>query len=390
MNTQNNERYNVQIQPILFKKIRFFFIICLFTLIKVMVSPSITNAKTITLPVPLKVRAKSCQEKRLKLTWKRVKGASGYQIYQYRAKVKKFVKTVSVGKKVLSWKSRITSKKQTFKIRAYKKKGSKKTYSPFSYEVTAIPYKKMAKTVNAGRIKVSRSHVSLSSYEAKKVSAQIKPSRHARNNKAKVYDKTVRWSSTDPSIAKVDQKGNITAQGKTGTCKVYARAHNGDSDWLWVKVKAYARPKKFDGMDVMQEDMVKLLQAHGEDLKDIADFFQNNINMDSKELLTMLQFTLDPGRNFVVAEKNRYNTDYKKIEKKLYQVLNSFPGHMEIQITNYDLHFILESSHGGSYVELFFLFRDSSEINTGTEIEESTRYFETAPRWFYHYCPPQG
>ena len=200
MNTQNNERYNVQIQPILFKKIRFFFIICLFTLIKVMVSPSITNAKTITLPVPLKVRAKSCQEKRLKLTWKRVKGASGYQIYQYRAKAKKFVKTVSVGKKVLSWKSRITSKKQTFKIRAYKKKGSKKTYSPFSYEVTAIPYKKMAKTVNAGRVKTNRSSVSLSSFETKKVSAQVKSSRHARNKKAKVYDKTIRWTSTNPSV----------------------------------------------------------------------------------------------------------------------------------------------------------------------------------------------
>ena len=169
-----------------------------------MVSPSITNAKTITLPVPLKVRAKSCQEKRLKLTWKKVKGASGYQIYQYKAKTKKFVKTASVGKKLLSWKSRKTSKKLTFKIRAYKKKDSKKTYSPFSYEITAIPYKKMAKTVNAVTVKVSRSRVSLSSYEAKKVNAQIKPSHHAGNKKANVYDKTIRWSSTNPSVAKVD------------------------------------------------------------------------------------------------------------------------------------------------------------------------------------------
>ena len=385
MNTQNNERYNVQIQPILFKKIRFFFIICLFTLIKVMVSPSITNAKTITLPVPLKVRAKSCQEKRLKLTWKRVKGASGYQIYQYRAKAKKFVKTVSVGKKVLSWKSRITSKKQTFKIRAYKKKGSKKTYSPFSYEVTAIPYKKMAKTVNAGRVKVSRSRVSLSSYEGKKVSARVKPSRHAGNKKANVYDKTIRWTSTNPSVAKVDQKGNITAQGKSGTCKVYARAHNGDSDWLWVKVTAYARPKKFDGMDVMQEDIVKLIQQHGENLKDIAEFFEKNNKENHQENLDV-RIKLDSGRNYVTADITDGKIDYKKIEKKLSQVLDSFPGIMEIYVSNYGVNFILEGNLGGQYVELRFLFQDAVWREDGAK--QSENYFETAPRWIYYYSAP--
>ena len=364
-------------------------LISFYNLIAIFLLPTVIQAKTSPLPAPVKVRAKSCQEKRLKLTWKKVKGASGYQIYQYKAKVKKFVKTASVGKKVLSWKSAKTSKKQTFKIRAYKKKGNKKTYSPFSYEVTAIPYKKMAKKVNAGRVKVSRSRVSLSSYEGKKVSARVKPSSHAGNKKANVYDKTIRWSSTNPSVAKVDQKGNITAQGKTGTCKVYARAHNGDSDWLWVIVKAYARPKKFDGMDVMQEDMVKLIQTHEKDLKDIADFFQKILIEDTKEYQTVLQFTLDPGRNHVETEKNLKNINYKEIEKKLYQVLDSFPGIMEITVSNYGIHFKLKGTHG-SYVELVFLLRDSNEVDNGPEIEESTRYFETAPRWFYHYCPPQG
>ena len=105
-------------------------IICLFgylfMLMLMIVSPTIAQAKTSVLPSPVKVRAKSCQEKRLKLTWKKVKGASGYQIYRYKAKAKKFVKVVSVGKKILSWESGKTSKKQTYRIRAYKKKGKKK------------------------------------------------------------------------------------------------------------------------------------------------------------------------------------------------------------------------------------------------------------------------
>ena len=366
-------------------KTKFIMISYLFMIMIFIAAPTLSQAKAVTLPAPVKVRAKSCQEKRLKLTWKKVKGASGYQIYQYKAKVKKFVKTASVGKKVLSWKSAKTSKKQTFKIRAYKKKGSKKTYSPFSYEVTAIPYKKMAKKVNAGRVKVSRSSISLSSYEGKKVSARVNPSRHARNKKANVYDKTIRWSSTDPSIAKVDQKGNITAQGKSGTCKVYARAHNGDSDWLWVKVKAYARPKKFDDMDVMQMDMVKLIQNHGEDLKDIAQFFEKNNKENHQENLDV-RIKLDSGRNYVTADITDGKIDYKKIEKKLFQVLDSFPGIMEIYVSNYGVNFILEGNLGGQYVELNFLFQDVIWHEDGAK--QSENYFETAPRWIYHYSPP--
>ena len=367
-------------------------VLCFITLTTGMFATSYSQAKSISLPAPVKVRAKSCQEKRLKLTWKKVKGASGYQIYQYKAKVKKFVKTASIGKKTLLWKSARTSKKQTFKIRAYKKKGSKKTYSPFSYEVTAIPYKKMAKTVNAGRVKVSRSRVSLSSYESKKVNARIKPSRHAGNKKTNVYDKTIRWTSTNPSVAKVDQKGNITAQGKSGTCKVYARAHNGDSDWLWVKVKAYARPKKFDGMDVMQEDMVKLIQQHGEDIKDIADYFERYEAEHAKEN-RYIQFTLNPGRNYVVADESRGKTDYKKIENKLFRVLDSFPGIMEIQVAPGIIRFILNGNLGGQYVQLSFLFEDTSaedSDNPNVVTEESNEYFTPAPRWYYEYNRPEG
>ena len=356
----------------------------------VMISPTTTNAKTTSLPSPAKVRLKSCRQEKLKLTWKKVKGVSGYQIYRYKASTKKYKKVASVGKKTISWESGKTSKEQTYKIRAYKKKGKKKIYSPFSYEVSAIPYKKMAKKVNAGRVKVSRSSISLSSYEGKRVTAQVKVSRYAKNKKAKVYDKTLRWTSTNPSVAKVDKKGNITAQGKTGTCKVYARAHNGDSDWLWVKVKAYARPKEFDGMEVMQADMVKLIQEHGEDLKDIADFFEKNRINDQEESHVILRFKLDSGRNHVVADENLYKIDYKKLEKKLYQVLDSFPGIMEIYITNYGIHFVLEGSGGGEYVSLKFLFYDSSKEDIPGVTEESDDYFETAPRWYYEYGRPQG
>ena len=163
---------------------------------------------------------------------------------------------------------------------------------------------------------------------------------------------------------------------------MYARAHNGDSDWLWVKVTAYARPKKFDDVEYMQEDMAKLIQQHEEDIKDIAEFFEKNRIVDQEEPHTIMRFKLDSGRNHVVAEKNLYKTDYTKVESKLYQVLDAFPGIMEIYISNYGINFRLEGNGGGEYVELIFLFYN------GTVEEEAEYYFEIAPRWIYVYCPP--
>ncbi len=145
-------------------------------------------------------------------------------------------------------------------------------------------------------------------------------------------------------------------------------------------------------MDVMQEDMVKLIQQHGEDLKDIAEFFEKNKALHGKEN-QVIQFSLDSGRNHVDAKNEKGKVDYKKIENKLFQVLDSFPGFMEINVTNSGIHFVLYSSDGGGeYVELKFLFRDTAKIDDNVPglVDESDDYFKTAPRWYYEYSRPQG
>ena len=135
------------------KKIKALIIGCLFLTLGVIYLPIVSEAKKSNLPAPAKVRVGSNQQERLKLTWKKVKGADGYQIYQYKAKSDQYEKVASVDKGITSWKSSKTLKEHTYKIRAYKKKGKKRIYGRFSYEVSAIPYKKKAKRVNAGRIK---------------------------------------------------------------------------------------------------------------------------------------------------------------------------------------------------------------------------------------------
>lgn len=83
------------------------------------------QAKT-KIMTPAKVRVRSSESKRLKVTWNRVKKADGYQIYEYKKSNKKFVKVADVDSKAKSWKSRNTEEEHTYKVRAYRKIGKKK------------------------------------------------------------------------------------------------------------------------------------------------------------------------------------------------------------------------------------------------------------------------
>lgn len=371
------------------KRIKTIILSCLFVMLGMVFLPVVSKAKKVTLPVPAKVRVRSNKQERLKLTWKKVKGADGYQIYQYKAKNDQYEKIASVDKRATSWKSGRTLQKHTYKIRAYRKKGKRKIYSEFSYEVSAIPYRKNAKRVNAGRINVDSDSVFLSSWESIQIKAKMKNSKYAKNKKARVYDTKLRWYSSDEKVAKVDAEGNITAQGKTGKCKVFACAHNGNYDWLWVKVKNYARPDEFDGMENMQQDMVNMIHEHGSDLKDIAEFFEKN-KANHPDESQVINFGLDSGRNYVEAETIKGEVNYKGIETTMYRVMESFPGVMRIYVKNRSIRFILKGESGGEYVELFFLFYDPSEeeVDVPGLVKESRDRFKTAPRWKYYYSRP--
>ncbi|MCI8793547.1 MAG: hypothetical protein HFG38_12280, partial [Eubacterium sp.] len=72
---------------------------------------------------PNKVRVRSSESKKLKVTWKKVKKADGYQIYEYNKSNKKFKKIADVDGKTRLWKSGNTKKVHTYKVRAYKKSG---------------------------------------------------------------------------------------------------------------------------------------------------------------------------------------------------------------------------------------------------------------------------
>ena len=103
--------------------------------------------------------------------------------------------------------------------------------SPTAYAYTSDGNKK---TTNPKCVTVKAKKVSLKVGKKTTIKASVKGVKSGK----KVLDKggKVRYVSSDPSIAKVNSKGKITAVGK-GTCVIYVLASNGVYKTVTVKVK---------------------------------------------------------------------------------------------------------------------------------------------------------
>ena len=330
---------------------------------------------------PTKVRVRSSESKKLKVTWNKVKKADGYQIYEYNKSNKKFKKVADVDGKTRSWKSQNTKKVHTYKVRAYKTSGKRRVYSKFSYTVSAKPYKKDAKQVNAGRLRFKEDVLDLSVHQCLTPTLKVKATRYAANSRAQIYDSTIRWFSSDETIARVDKNGAITTQGKEGSCKIYARAHNGNVTRIKVYAEDYATNVKFRNVQAMLDDMQNLINNYQTEIEQIAAYFEKN-QAEHPNKIQEMTFTLNDERKKVIGEvTSGSKIEYKVMEDIMLRVLQSFPGDMEIFVINEVVCFRLEG-HGSRYVDLNYIF------NQLVDFEEHSYHFITADRWIYYYTGP--
>jgi fibronectin type 3 domain-containing protein len=89
-------------------------------------------------------QAKNLKGKMSQLTWKRVSGASGYEVYRSLKKTKSYKKIATVKKgSTVTWKNKklIRGKTYYYKIRAYRTVNGKKVYSSWS-SVKSVKVKK--------------------------------------------------------------------------------------------------------------------------------------------------------------------------------------------------------------------------------------------------------
>ena len=360
-------------------------LICYTILISLAVLVSLSTQAKAKVTTPTKVRVRSSESKKLKVTWKKVKKADGYQIYEYKKGNKKFKKVADVDGKTRSWESQNTKKVHTYKVRAYKTSGKRRVYSKFSYKVSARPYKKDAKQVNAGSLRFKEDVLDLSVHQCLTPTLKVKATRYATNSRAQIYDSTIRWFSSDETIARVDKNGAITTQGKEGNCKIYARAHNGNVTWIKVYAEDYATNVKFRNVQTMLDDMQNLINNYQTEIEQIAAYFEKN-KAEHPNKNQEMTFTLNDERTKVIGEvTSGSKIEYKVIEDVMLRVLQSFPGDMEIFVMNEVICFRLRG-HGSRFVDLSYIFENIDDF----EDNENTDDFTTAERWTYYYTGPIG
>jgi len=235
------------------------------------VSGQVFAAEASVVTVPTGLKAVKASDTSLKLTWKKVKGVSGYVVYQLNPGAKKYKKIkMLAGSGKITWtaKKLKSNKVYKFKIRAYKNVSGKKKYSAYSYVVSAVPYTLKAKKANVTALKDIYTSRYLGLKGVKKVDITM------GTDKGKVViSKKLVWSSSNPSIVKVDKYGWIKAQGKPGKAKVYIRAHNGVTKTLNVTVADYAHPAQFTNLDEVKKwdkKAAAIINKYSKEMCDIA------------------------------------------------------------------------------------------------------------------------
>ena len=89
---------------------------------------------------PSSTKAKACSGKKIKVSWKKVSAASGYEVYRatkQKGKYKKVATLTSKSKVSFTDTSLKKGKKYYYKVRAYRLIKGKKVYGPYSAIVSA-------------------------------------------------------------------------------------------------------------------------------------------------------------------------------------------------------------------------------------------------------------
>ena len=194
--------------------------ILLLIIISLIIIPTSIKAKV--LPTPSSIMAKQESPSSIKISFNKVKGATGYRIFCYSDKFRRHKFLVELDKNTTEYvhknlESNIT---YSYKIAAINK--DKKEESKASYWVTAKTYPDSSPYGNLKDMNFVDKVDSIIIGEP----LQYKLSFTADRNGKIANSKKLRWWSSNSSIASVDSVGKVTSY-KPGTITIYVKGHNG-------------------------------------------------------------------------------------------------------------------------------------------------------------------
>lgn len=222
----------------------------------------------------------------IKLKWKKNKDASGYILLKNGTKLKKLKakKAYYVDKNVK------LNKKYVYSIQSYKKLNNENVKSGKSYKITVVATDKKSKKLNVSRFVNVKSAYKIGVGETLKLSPKARYSKKIKGKVEKgkkVYSKKLSWSSSNPQLVSVNNKGKLTATSDkvTGTAKIIVRSHNGIEKIINVSVVNFAKLEKVKNLKKVKDKFVKqMLTTKKDETSIIVDYFQDHKPKESVEL----------------------------------------------------------------------------------------------------------
>lgn len=263
-------------------------------------------------------------EKGIILKWSKAQKSKGYVIYRNSKKIAT-IKSNKI-KKYIDKKVK-SGKKYTYEIAPYRIINGKKVLGSKSYKIEIKATKRNTKKINPARVVIPdfyyKENYSVGLNESIKLHAKAKVKKGLK--KKKVFNSKIVWSSSDESLATVDQNGVVKANNnrKTGTVYITARAINGVKKVIKVDVINYYNPLKFKNYRVVPEELAPLFGKYKNEMCEIATYFA----FDNKISNVKIDLESD-GLSVKTQPEVKLN---EKIEKALYTVMNELCLHFEIK-----------------------------------------------------------
>lgn len=215
--------------------------------------PIMVQSQNIKTVLP-KLTAKSYSYSKIKLSWDKVDGASGYQIYRATKKSGKYsrIATVSAEKTEYINTKLTCGKTYYYKLRAYQVKNGKKVYSKYSTKISCYAKPNKVKNVN---VKFTVGGVCTYDLDWDKVSGasgyqlQYKPGNGEWSNYEREYnDFMKRWENTYPDEYKGSKYLYNVKYIKYGTKAYWALGYSEDSYSFRVRAYKTVNGKKVFGL----------------------------------------------------------------------------------------------------------------------------------------------